>query len=321
MSQSSQSSQSTAPTTVTTANELVLEKSSNSAASGLQIDLHPLVIINISDHFTRSKVEQTNTDHATRVIGVLTGQQNGRNIEIFNSFELVLTATKLLDLEYLRKKHEQFKKVFPTYEILGWYATGSKVTQEDLAIHKQIMELNESPIFLMLDTTAATLNAKDLPIAVYESEVHIVNEQPAILFVKTTYKIQTGEAERIGVNHIAKVTPSGAEGSSLTTHLFTMQNAFSMMNIRVKILRKYLQGVKDKTIPYDHGIMRQVASLCNTLPTINNEDFNRSFLQEFNDVLLVTYLAGITKSSSILNESIDKYLVSHEKQGKRRLFM
>ncbi|EGG16755.1 Mov34/MPN/PAD-1 family protein [Cavenderia fasciculata] len=203
-------------TTATTANNnnhnnLVLEKSSNTV--GLQVDLHPLVLINISDHFTRAKVENTNS--VPRVIGLISGLQNGRVIEVCNSFELVLTKDGTLDLEYLKKKNEQFKKVFATYDILGWYSTGSQVSQSDLLLHKQIMEFNESPLYLMLDTNAAFTQAyKDLPVIVYESELHIVNDQPTTLFVKTPFKIQTGEAERIGVNHIAKVTPSGSEGSS-----------------------------------------------------------------------------------------------------------
>eukprot|EP01132_Coremiostelium_polycephalum_P007475 gene7475-9185_t len=305
-----------------TSETLVLEKSSNS--SGLQVDLHPLVIINISDHFTRTKVESGGST-STRVIGVILGIQNGRNVEICNSFELVYTivdGSMVLDFDYLKKKYEQFKKVFPTYDLLGWYSTGSKVSKDDINLHKQILELNESPLYLMLDTQAAfTQTVKDLPIVIYESELHIVNDQPTTLFVKAPYKIQTGESERIGVNHIAKVTPSGSEGSALTTHLFSMQNAISMLNIRVKILKQYLEQVKEKKLPFEHGILRQVASLCNTLPAINTDEFRNTFLQEYNDVLLVTYLATITKNSSILNDAIDKYLLSHEKQGKRRYFM
>eukprot|EP01133_Synstelium_polycarpum_P015587 gene15587-18518_t len=260
-------------------NPYVLDKSASS--TGLQVELHPLVIINVSDHYTRTKVEKNVTDaNAPRVFGVLLGLQNGRNVEICNSFELVLTAEKTLDLDYLKKKNEQFKKVFATYEILGWYSTGTVVTKDDLTIHKQVLELNESPIYLMLDTVAAfTQQFKDLPITVYESELHIVNEQPTTLFVKTGYKIQTGEAERIGVNHIAKVTPSGSEGSSLTSHLFSMQNAISMLTARVKFLRQYLQAVKDGKVAHDHGTLRQIASLCNTLPAINSEEFNNTFLQ------------------------------------------
>ncbi|EGG16754.1 hypothetical protein DFA_07732 [Cavenderia fasciculata] len=91
--------------------------------------------------------------------------------------------------------------------------------------------------------------------------------------------------------------------------------------MRVKNLRNYLQDVKEKKIPFEHSVLRQIASLCNTLPAINSEEFSNTFLQEYNDVLLVTYLASITKNSAVLNESIDRYLVSHERQGKRRPFM
>ncbi|EGC37344.1 hypothetical protein DICPUDRAFT_150096 [Dictyostelium purpureum] len=295
----------------TAADKIVLEKSSNT--SGLEVELHPLVLINISDHFTRQKVENNYSN--TRVIGVILGLQNGRNVEICNSFELVNTEVEkvlVLDTAYLKKKYEQFKKVFPNYDLLGWYSTGSEVSKDDILLHKQILEFNESPLYLMLDTVAS--KNKDLPVYIYESELHMVGDEPTTIFVKTPFKIQTGEAERIGVNHIAKVTPSGSEGSGLTTHLLSMHNAISMLNIRVKALSDYLQAVKEKRLPYEHGILRKVKSLCNQLPTIDTHDFKRSYLQEYNDVLLVTYLASITKTSASLNDTIDKYLVSHEKQ-------
>jgi COP9 signalosome complex subunit 6 len=88
----------------------VLEKEGGGGA--LQIDLHPLVIINISDHFTRAKVETNhpNANPAPRVIGALLGVQNGRNVEISNSFELVyhtLEGSIVIDTDYLKSKQEQ----------------------------------------------------------------------------------------------------------------------------------------------------------------------------------------------------------------------
>ena len=59
------------------------EASDNAA---LQLTLHPLVIINISDHFTRGRCQSDAA--APRVFGVLIGAQTGRHIEIANSFEV-----------------------------------------------------------------------------------------------------------------------------------------------------------------------------------------------------------------------------------------
>ena len=58
-----------------------------SSSSGLTFKLHPLVIVNISDHYTRIKAQRGGTP--SRVIGCLLGCQSGRTVEIFNSFELV----------------------------------------------------------------------------------------------------------------------------------------------------------------------------------------------------------------------------------------
>ena len=90
----------------------------------LNLSLHPLVLINISDHWTRTKVQ--NQKENPRVIGALLGTyfylcfvklitfivgvQTGRNVEIFNSFELVFSVTDgaiVIDQTYLHKKQEQ----------------------------------------------------------------------------------------------------------------------------------------------------------------------------------------------------------------------
>jgi hypothetical protein len=80
--------------------------SEEGGSGALDVKLHPLVIVNIADHFTRAKVR---TD-ASRVYGALVGVQEGRNVEIFNSFELVATDVDgdlIFDTEFLDRKQKQ----------------------------------------------------------------------------------------------------------------------------------------------------------------------------------------------------------------------
>lgn len=80
--------------------------------STLNVVLHPLVVINISDHWTRTRVQ--NHVENPRVIGALLGTQNGRNVEIFNSFEIVydvVSGKVQIDGKYLAKKSEQCKYI------------------------------------------------------------------------------------------------------------------------------------------------------------------------------------------------------------------
>ncbi|CAK9150819.1 unnamed protein product [Ilex paraguariensis] len=114
----------------------------SSSSSGLTFKLHSLVIVNISDHYTRVK-SQSQPPHSAssnggdsvtsppppppRVFGCIIGMQRGRTVEIFNSFELLYDPSKhSLDHAFLEKKQElSDKKVFPNFYILGWYSTGN----------------------------------------------------------------------------------------------------------------------------------------------------------------------------------------------------
>lgn len=105
-------------------NSLVMASSSS---SGLTFKLHPLVIVNISDHYTRVKSQMNPTlapSHGNnaaapngadgvvstlppRVYGCVIGVQKGRTVEIFNSFELLYDpSTHSLDRTFLEKKQE-----------------------------------------------------------------------------------------------------------------------------------------------------------------------------------------------------------------------
>ena len=51
--------------------------------------LHPLVLVNVSDHYTRMKAQLSPGEEPDRVLGCLLGFQTGnREVEICNSFEV-----------------------------------------------------------------------------------------------------------------------------------------------------------------------------------------------------------------------------------------
>ncbi len=54
-----------------------------------------------------------------------------------------------------------------------------------------------------------------LPVTVFESVIDLINGEPTMLFVQLPYVLATEEAERIGVDHVARVqTADTAENSS-----------------------------------------------------------------------------------------------------------
>jgi len=191
---------------------------SSGATGSVSVLLHPLVVMNISEHWTRVRSQ---AGVAQQVIGALIGNQKGRSLEIMNSFELVFTVIEgkcVIDREYYNTKEEQFKQVFSEMDFLGWYTTGELPNENDIHVHKQICEINESPVILKLNPF--TRNS-DLPVAMYESVIDLVNGEATMLFVELNYTLATEEAERIGVDHVARMASGDlSESSQGTTILF-----------------------------------------------------------------------------------------------------
>jgi len=282
----------------------------------ISVSLHPLVIMNISEHWTRVKAQSSG--EAKQVIGALIGKQKGRDLEIMNSFELVFTSVDdllVIDKEYYNTKEEQFKQVFSDLEFLGWYTTGGQPNESDLHVHKQICEINESPIFLKLNPT----HASDLPITIFESVLEIIQGQSKMLFVKVPYTLATEDAERIGVDHVARMAGTDLSGKSVVSeHLSPQYNAIQMLHGQVKQVLKYIVAVEAGEIEKDHQILREAYSLIHRLPLMNTKQFDDEFLTQCNDVNLIVYLGVITKCSDTFNKFLLKYNPISEKKSAGR---
>lgn len=72
---------------------------------------HPLAILSISEHFTRTSIQAAanNSPHQPIVVGALLGTQSGRELEVVNSFELVVDPESGLDHAYLVTRRDQCK--------------------------------------------------------------------------------------------------------------------------------------------------------------------------------------------------------------------
>lgn len=75
--------------------------------------VHPLVLLSVADHHARSLVRGS----TKRVVGVLLGQDNGKTINVANSFGIPFEEdekdpkTWFLDHNYIEGMWEMFKKV------------------------------------------------------------------------------------------------------------------------------------------------------------------------------------------------------------------
>ncbi|XP_015929153.1 COP9 signalosome complex subunit 6 [Parasteatoda tepidariorum] len=290
------------------------------AASGttgsVSVSLHPLVIMNVSEHWTRVKAQE---GAAQQVIGALIGKQKGRNLEIENSFELVFDKIEgdvIIDKDYYTTKEQQFKQVFSDLDFLGWYTTGDSVNESDIKVHKQICEINESPVFLKLNPVG---RHTELPVVMYESVIDLVNGEATMLFVELSYTLATEEAERIGLDHMARMsTNESGESSLVAEQLQAQHSAIKMLHSRVHLILDYVRAVKDGRAAPNHEILREAYSLCHRLPVVSSDFFKEEYFNQCNDVGLMTYLGTLTKGCNTINQFVNKFNILYDRQGMGR---
>ena len=77
--------------------------SSHPSTSGLQIALHPLALLTISDYITRHTLQR----QAGPMIGALLGTQEGREIAVEHAYEVIALVDKdgvRIDVEWFENK-------------------------------------------------------------------------------------------------------------------------------------------------------------------------------------------------------------------------
>ncbi len=103
-------------------------------------------------HFNRRAFRS----HSYAVLGALLGTQNGREVEIVNTFEVAVEqGDSKVDHGYFNVRKEQCmrlwtqqrgaslrllpdKQVFPSLEFIGWYTVASHPTSRHIALHEQV---------------------------------------------------------------------------------------------------------------------------------------------------------------------------------------
>eukprot|EP00127_Corallochytrium_limacisporum_P003649 Clim_evm37s151 gene=Clim_evmTU37s151 len=332
----------------------------------LSANLHPLVLINISDHWTMSNANERNI---LAVRGALYGRTKGSEIEICNCFAVPFsgpsgTKNGEIDLDWFNVKQEQFKKVFPDLELIGHYVAGSfeqpfVLTQQEsiskmveqgtssplLALHFDTDEFQEQAAATSLGTHPDQASAgktqvseiTELPIHVYEVQKRRATataagsstgtatnttDQGSDVLVKIKYRLVSEDSEGLAVQHLQTMRGQSYDGSTqadsksvVAEQLQTQYNAIKALYDRITYVKSYLNAVKSGQLPANRGMLRQINGTVGNIPALDTTEFTSEVLQEYNDVLLTTYLSLMTSGCGQIDSLISHVNTIQDRTG------
>lgn len=272
------------------------------------MQIHPAVIMNISEHHTRVYAIR---QQAEIVIGAILGKRIDNNVEMVDSFELRFTTDShtdigsfVIDRDYYQKKIPLVKQVNPDLDLIGWYSTSPFIQEPnhregDVSLHRQISEFIPNPIYIQFDPYKRDKDPKisgSLPLNIYEPVIEIEDGRERVNLTEVNWTIVTEDIEIIGLEHNAK-SHVDATSSVAVDNLRTQYTAVKMLKDRIKVMSKFIKDVQSGALPYYEEPIKHISNLTSKFPLMNSPRYVRAYNIKCNDVALNTYLGVLTKGS------------------------
>lgn len=221
-----------------------------------------------------------------------------------------------LDHDYLENMYGMFKKVNAREKVVGWYHTGPKLHQNDVAINELIRRYCPNSVLVIIDAKPKDLG---LPTEAYQAveEVHDDGSPTTRTFEHVPSEIGAEEAEEVGVEHLLrdiKDTTVGSLSQRITNQLLGLKGLHSQLSE----IRDYLIQVGQGSLPMNHQIIYQLQDIFNLLPDIANDSFIDNLYIKTNDQSLVVYLAALVRSIIALHNLINNKITNRDaEEGKK----
>ncbi|GAQ77950.1 eukaryotic translation initiation factor [Klebsormidium nitens] len=258
--------------------------------------LHPVVLFNISDAYIRRNEGQE------RVIGTLLGTvSSDGTVEIKNSYAVPHKETSdevAVDIDFHQRMFDLHHQVNPKEAIVGWYSTGAGVSVSDALIQDFYSREANNAILLTVDTAFTTEKLKLK--AFVSTPVQLGDRQLAAQFHEIQLDLRLVEAERVGFE-VLKETQT----DRLPNEIEGLEATVERLRGMVDTVAQYVNKVVDGKIPADNTIGRYLADTVAVVPRINPESFDSLFNDSVQDMLLVLYLANLTRTQLALAEKLN----------------
>ncbi|KEF51316.1 26S proteasome regulatory subunit rpn-8 [Exophiala aquamarina CBS 119918] len=299
-----------------------------------QVSVAPLVLLSVADHYGR-----TAKGTRKRVVGVLLGQNDGKNVRVSNCFAVPFEEDEkdpsvwFLDHNYVESMREMFKKVNAREKLIGWYHSGPKLRASDLEINELFKRYTPNPLLVIVDVQPKEVG---VPTDAYFAIEEIKDDGTTTTktFVHTPSIIEAEEAEEIGVEHLLRDIRDVAVGT-LSSRITQQLQSLQGLHLRLRDIGAYLQKVLDGELPINHAILGNLQDIFNLLPNlttppasrpngknqVENSELARAMSVKTNDQLMTIYLSSLVRAITAFHDLIDNKNQNRqqqeEKEGKK----
>eukprot|EP00745_Piridium_sociabile_P035841 TRINITY_DN63206_c0_g3_i1.p1 TRINITY_DN63206_c0_g3~~TRINITY_DN63206_c0_g3_i1.p1 ORF type:complete len:287 (+),score=77.73 TRINITY_DN63206_c0_g3_i1:39-863(+) len=268
-------------------------------ASNLMCKIHPVVMFGVVDAYERRK------EQAKRVIGTLLGTCEKGVVEVTNCFAVPFDESEdevAVDIEYARNMYELHRKVNSSEIIVGWYSTGSEVSVHSVLIHEYYSREVKNPIHLTVDTIMrkGRMNMK----AFISTVIGVPGKTTGTMFTPVQVQINSYDAEQTGLEVLQQGKGNTKRTVTVPSELCQVETATSRLRAMLQHVIEYIDNVLSGKITADPTMGRSLQDLVSCIPNIDPSKFENMLNSNMKDLLMVMYLAQLTRSQLLLHENL-----------------
>ncbi|KAK7751521.1 proteasome regulatory particle subunit [Diatrype stigma] len=293
------------------------------------VTVAPLVLLSVVDHYNRAA-----KGTKKRVVGVLLGQNDGKNVRVSNSFAVPFEEDNddpsvwFLDHNYVENMNDMFKKVNAREKLIGWYHSGPKLRASDLEINELFKRYTPNPLLVIIDVQP---RESGVPTDAYFAVEEIKDDGTTTTktFVHTPSTIEAEEAEEIGVEHLLRDIRDVAIGT-LSTRVTNQLQSLQGLHLRLREIQAYLQKVIDGQLPVNHAVLGNLQDIFNLLPNLstpkpgtdaksadNTSELSHALSVKTNDQLLAIYLSSLIRAITAFHDLIENKIQNRQQQEEK----
>jgi len=278
-----------------------------STPNATSCQLHPLVMFEVLDHYTRRNAEDG------RVVGALLGSMNSDgSLVLKNSFPLPHDDPSHQDFAvFFSTMSELHHRVNPREHVVGWYTTTKagenegkeEVGEEDATLHAFFEDkIGDKYPCVMLRVDGNIQTATQIGVSAFmAAPLGVRSElgQDAPLgkcFHRIQCQIRAYEAERIGVDFITQNTIGQGGGEVLGSDLEKLESSVMKLVMMIESAIAHVDDVIAGKAAGDTRVGRCLAEAVASVPELAPAEFEASFSKGLQDLLMVHYLGSLTQS-------------------------
>jgi len=249
------------------------------------------------------------------VIGTLLGVAHEGIVEIKNSFPVPHTEGEqvAVNIDFHRNMYDLHQKTAPKEVIVGWYATGLEINENSVMIH-EFYGKEATPIpstHPMVHLVVDTLLTNDtLGIRAYTgTPISFAEQQFGSFFQPLPLDLLMLDVDKIGFESLSRTTENLGTGvGDLLSDLRNLENAIARLLSMINTISQYVENVVNGTTEGDTTVGRFLAKAVSALPKFDTETVEKLFNNNVQDLLMVVYLANLTRTQIALAEKLQKTL-------------